>query len=394
MPPRKKKARSRSAARKKTPRFPRLLAAALILTLVAGVVLVKYFQSPAGRARLLDTGFHGYYAQVQNDIGEAMREVLSDHGLRGRIEERSLYEKAHGETVRCLQWRIACDGPCDYILINVALTRVVREAGGAVRHSEEIDGGETFLFTVGTNKFDTHRLRFIRAGKKAAANDEPRYPRVAIVIDDLGYSRNGVVTDLLSLDLPLTIAVLPALPHSAFVLERAQDQGKCTILHLPMEPDDIQDSDLEMVTTEMGEKDIERLVRRYINSLPGIEGVNNHQGSRATADPRVMTAVLETIQKERLFFLDSLTSSKSVAYNRARELGVATARNSLFLDADTEDVEVVEGRIRQLVSMARANGSAVGIGHPRRWTLDALRNSKTFLDNTDIELVFLSDIVE
>ncbi|MCK5406997.1 MAG: divergent polysaccharide deacetylase family protein, partial [Candidatus Krumholzibacteria bacterium] len=106
------------------------------------------------------------------------------------------------------------------------------------------------------------------------------------------------------------------------------------------------------------------------------------------------TAVLEAIRKERLFFLDSLTSNKSVAYNTARELGVATARNSLFIDADTEEAEVVERRIRQLVSMARANGSAVGIGHPRRWTVDALRNSKTFLENTDIELVFLSDIVE
>jgi polysaccharide deacetylase 2 family uncharacterized protein YibQ len=394
MPPRKKKARSRSTARKKTARFPRVLAVALILTLVAGVVLVKYFQTPAGRSRLLDAGFHGYYAQVQNDIGEAMREVLSDHNLRGRLEERALFEKAHGETIRCLQWRITCEGPCDYILINVALTRAVREAGGAVRHSEEIDDGGTFLFTVGTNDFDTHRLRFIKAGQKAAARDEPRYPRVAIVIDDLGYSRNGVVTDLLSLDLPLTIAVLPTLPHSVFALERARSQGKCTILHLPMEPDGTRGSDLEMVTTGMDEMEIERLVRRYISSLPGIEGVNNHQGSRATADPRVMTAVLEAIRKERLFFLDSLTSNKSVAYNTARELGVATARNSLFIDADTEETEVVERRIRQLVSMARANGSAVGIGHPRRWTVDALRNSKTFLENTDIELVFLSDIVE
>jgi polysaccharide deacetylase 2 family uncharacterized protein YibQ len=394
MPPRKKKTRSRAAARKKTSRFPRVVAAVLILVLVAGVVAVKYFQSPAGRARLLDAGFHEYYAQVQNDIGEAMREVLSDHGLRGRLEERAFYEKAHGETVRGLQWRIRCDGPCDYILINVALTRAVRGAGGVVRHSEETDGGETFLFTVGTDKFDTHRLRFTKDSRKAVASDEPRYPRVAIVIDDLGYSRNGVVTDLLSLDLPLTIAVLPTLPHSNFALERARSEGKCAILHLPMEPDESKGSDLEMVTTGMDDADIERLVRRYINSLPGIEGVNNHQGSRATADPRVMAAVLGAVKKEQLFFLDSLTSNKSVAYNTARELGVATARNSLFLDTDTEDAEVVERRIRQLVSMARANGSAVGIGHPRRWTLAALENSKSFLDNTDIELVFLTDIVE
>jgi polysaccharide deacetylase 2 family uncharacterized protein YibQ len=383
MPPKKKKTRPRTAGRK-TPGFPRFLVTAMVVILVAGIVAVKYFQSPGGRARLLDAGFDGYYAQVQEEIGAALRGVLAEKGLRGLVDERAVVERVHGRSVRCLQWRIACDRTCDYVKINVAL----------IRHSEESDGGDTFLVDVGTRNFDTHRLRFTHADTQSVAQRQTRRPRLALVIDDLGYSRGGVVTDILSLDLPLTIAVLPALPYSTFALERARREGKCTMLHLPMEPDETQQSDLEMVTTDMDDVDVERLVERYIQSLPGIDGVNNHQGSLATADPRLMRVVLKVVKEHGLFFLDSLTSNKSVAYNTARDMGVATARNSMFLDADTEDPEVVEARIRELVARAEAGGSAVGIGHPRQWTLDAIRDSMPFLNNADIELVYLTDIVE
>lgn len=392
MPPRKKKTRSKPAGQKQ-PGFPRVLVAVLLVVLVAGISAVKHFQTPGGRARLLDSGFHSYYAQVQADIGEALWGALGEFDLKGNVNERAAFERAHGKTVRYREWRIACDESCNYVLINVALTRAIDSAGGTVRHSEETAEGDTFLFTVGTRKFDTHRLTFKRADRPVARRRETR-PKLALVIDDLGYSRNNVVKEILSIDLPLTIAVLPLLPHSTFALEFAQKKGKCTILHLPMEPDEQQGSDLAMVASDMNELAIERLVERYIQSLPGIEGVNNHQGSRATADRRVMETVLDVVKDYGLFFFDSLTSNKSVAYNTARDLGVRTARNSVFLDADTEDAEVVEQRIRRLVSTARQRGSAVGIGHPQRWTLEAIRNIELYLKNTDVELVYLVDIVE
>jgi polysaccharide deacetylase 2 family uncharacterized protein YibQ len=395
MPPKKKKSRSRSAARKKKqPVFPRVIIAILIVVLFAGIAAVKYFQTPAGRARLLDSGFDGYYDQVQSEIGLAIRGALKDEGLLRRIDQRVVFDRAHGKSVRCLEWRITCDRTCDYVIINVALTKAVRSAGGRVRRSREADDGKTFLFSAGTGKFDTHRLRFVQAEDREVAKEEKRHPLVALVIDDLGYSRDGVVGEILTLDLPLTVAILPSLPYSTFALKKAQEEGKCTILHLPMEPDEETRSDLSMVTTDMDEADIRRLVTRYVQSLPGIEGVNNHQGSLATSDPRVMKAVLAVLRDYGLFFLDSLTSNKSIAYNTARTMGIPTARNGVFLDADTEDPDVVEQRIRQLVSRAQANGTAVGIGHPRTWTLDALTRSRAFLKSADVELVYLRDIVE
>ena len=101
------------------------------------------------------------------------------------------------------------------------------------------------------------------------------------------------------------------------------------------------------------------------------------------------------VLKERdLFFLDSLTSAKSVAYNTAREHGIPAARNSVFLDADTDDAAVVEERLRRLVAIAKKNGSAIGIGHPTSWTVKALKDSEAYLKNAGVELVYVSQLVK
>ena len=199
---------------------------------------------------------------------------------------------------------------------------------------------------------------------------------------------------MLTLDVPITVAVLPTLPYSQRILERARELGRCTLLHLPMEAEEDLTPDIRPVTTAMGEQEIAALVSKYVESMPGIDGVNNHQGSRATADERVMKTVMESLERYDIFFLDSLTSAKSVAYNTARAAGIPAARNSVFLDADTEDIEVVEERLRRLVAMAQRNGAAIGIGHPHMWTLEAIRSNLAYLENAGVELVYVSELVE
>jgi hypothetical protein len=89
-----------------------------------------------------------------------------------------------------------------------------------------------------------------------------------------------------------------------------------------------------------------------------------------------------------------LTSSKSIAYNTARRLGVPTARNDLFIDTDTEDGRVVGERLDRLVEIARTRGSAIGIGHPRPWTVNAIRECRDRMKDRGVEFVFLSTLVE
>ena len=114
------------------------------------------------------------------------------------------------------------------------------------------------------------------------------------------------------------------------------------------------------ILTDMKEKEIRKLTQKAIESLPGIVGVNNHQGSKATSDKRVMETVLREVKKQGLFFVDSKTIATSVARDMAREMGVKTARNDVFLD-NSKDVEDIRNQVYKAIEMAEKYGSAIAI---------------------------------
>ena len=248
------------------------------------------------------------------------------------------------------------------------------------------------VITIGSRRFPTHIVTVRQPSRQPAARARPQ-PRLAIVVDDFGYSRNETVESFLALDLPLTVAVLPSLPRTEYVLSHARAAGKEAILHLPMQAE-TGPMEETTVATSMDDARIREIVERHLASTKGVVGVNNHQGSLATRDRRVMQAVIGVLKQRDLFFLDSLTSSESVAYNTARSFDVPTARNDLFLDDDTEDPAVVEARLRELVEVARARGQAIGIAHPKPWTLAAIAKSEGMLRESGVELVFVSQLMK
>jgi polysaccharide deacetylase 2 family uncharacterized protein YibQ len=294
-------------------------------------------------------------------------------------------------------WDIPCDESTDLLMVNVTLTEAVEAAGAVVRRSEEADGGRTLVFQVGTGRVDTHRLTLRRLSPEIIGREVPppeKLPKVAIVIDDFGYTKNGIAREILDLDLPLSIAILPTLRHSRAVLALAREKRRCVMLHLPLEGTEPERVDVEPITARMSDAEIASMVLGYVESLPGIDGVNNHQGSLATTDARVMKAVMATLATRGLFFLDSLTSPKSLAYNAAVEAGLRAARNSFFLDDATERCDDVEARLHELVALAHERGSAVGIGHPHPWTFEALRDNLDYLETAGVELVTICELLD
>ncbi len=356
-------------------------------------------QSTRGMVFLLDHGFGSYYPRVQHIIEQALGAEISGQGLGKNVKPGAERARIRGAERKVIIWNIECVGECDLIKINLALTGAVRRLGAAVRSSRESDDGETLFFEAGSRKAPTQRIVIRRSGaisleKQRDAVGTSEFAMLSLVIDDFGYSRNGIVNAFMSLDLPLTLSVIPSLLFSSYSLERAEERGKEVILHLPMEPENKVEYDVPPVTTAMSGRDIGRMVEEYVSELPGIKGVNNHMGSKATTDTRVMKAVMKVLKDRRLFFLDSLTSPRSVAYNTAVDAGVPAERNDLFIDAGTEDPSVIEKRLQRLIDIAKIKGHAVGIGHPRPWTLEALKNSEALLKNSGIHLVFLSRLVE
>jgi polysaccharide deacetylase 2 family uncharacterized protein YibQ len=133
-------------------------------------------------------------------------------------------------------------------------------------------------------------------------------------------------------------------------------------------------------------------VRDDLASVPLAAGVNNHEGSRATADDRVMRAVASVLAQRGLFFIDSRTGSASVAERDTAAAGIRTAGRDVFLD-NVADVEATEAQLRRAAQLAKSQGSAIAIGHPRPTTLTAVRALLPELQRDGIQFVLARDLV-
>ena len=226
----------------------------------------------------------------------------------------------------------------------------------------------------------------------ASAQEIPRAPRVAIVIDDLG--NDAVATERIA-SWPYRVcgAVLPALPGSARAARELEESGKQVLLHLPMEPSQYPKMrpGPGVVLRSQNEEEIARTLESDLDSVPGAVGVSNHMGSAATADSRVMRAVVRVLARRGLFFLDSRTTGATVARDAAREERVPAVSRRIFLD-DVATEPAVARQMAELVATARQEGFAVAIGHPYPATLAVLERELPKLGEQGVKLVPVGDL--
>lgn len=216
--------------------------------------------------------------------------------------------------------------------------------------------------------------------------------RLAIVIDDCGYQL-GPVRTLTSLPLKMTFAVIPFKPNSAAALSIIRNSGHTAMLHLPMEPVSGGSSETRFVGVGQTKAQIASFVQEAIDSLPGISGVNNHQGSKATAHGPTIRAALSVIGENGLFFIDSRTNSATVAEREAGNLGIPTGHNSLFLD-NSSDIGAIEEKIAQAVKLADRYGSVIVICHARPNTAEAWKRSYKAVIQSGITLVPAASLLQ
>lgn len=218
-------------------------------------------------------------------------------------------------------------------------------------------------------------------------------PRVAIVIDDMGRDMKPI-RDLLEMDAPISVSVLPFLPHSKETAEQAHAKRRDVLLHLPMEPKDSGNNDPGegAIFTNMSETQVADEVKRDIDAVPYIKGINNHMGSKFTEDEKMMRVALKAAKANNLFFLDSKTTNKSAAYRVAKEMDIKAASRQVFLD-NKEDVNYIKTQILELIEIAKKRGSAIAIGHPHPSTIAALKQMIPRL-NQDVDIVAVSSLID
>ena len=228
------------------------------------------------------------------------------------------------------------------------------------------------------------KMRQKASGKKYSG-------KMAIVIDDCGYDL-GPVRALAKLPIDMAFAILPFKANSTAALQIIKNNSQVAMLHLPMEPINGSSSETRAVKVGMSKSEIQKITKDAINSLPGVKGVNNHQGSKATSDYNTMYAVLEVLKSNDLFFVDSRTAASSLGYRLAGQMGVRTGQNHLFLD-NSSDVGDIKNKIWQAAASADQNGSIIVISHARPNTAEAWREIYKDLVDSGIKIVPVSQLL-
>jgi len=215
----------------------------------------------------------------------------------------------------------------------------------------------------------------------------------AIVIDDLG-NELGPAERIASWKAPVAGAVLPGVAYSAAAARALARGGKEVLLHLPMEPAGYPKvrPGPGVILRSQSDAEIVRTLESDLATVPGVVGVNNHMGSAATADPRVMRVVAGVLSDRGLFFLDSRTTDATVAERTAEEASVPAVSRRVFLD-DVETEDAVSRQLAELVRRAREEGSAVAIGHPYPATLTVLEREMPGLAARGVKLVRVGELV-
>jgi polysaccharide deacetylase 2 family uncharacterized protein YibQ len=198
-------------------------------------------------------------------------------------------------------------------------------------------------------------------------------PRVALIIDDLGYDRPAAER-LMELNAPLTFAILPHSPHQETIARAAHARGLEIILHLPMEPVEYPEINPGPGTllAAMPPDELLRVLEEDLRAVPHIRGVNNHMGSRLTARSEQLYQVFSVLKRRGLYFVDSRTTDETVCRPSARLFELPFAQRDVFLD-HVHEPAAIRRQLRELVRIARLKGEAVAIGHPHPITLAVLR---------------------
>jgi len=218
---------------------------------------------------------------------------------------------------------------------------------------------------------------------------------IAIIIDDVGWNR-GLLSQLSSIQFPLTLAVLPNTPYGEEIAQKAYNSPKHqVILHIPLEPLDAKKIGKEdFLRLSMDDKEIRIKMDGYLKKFePYIVGVNNHMGSAFTVSEEKMQVLLHELKKRDLFFVDSLTNSASCGYAKAKQIGIPFTSRDIFLD-NVNDAEEIAENIEKMKKIAAKEGSVVAIGHDRPLTIQALKKYLPQLAEEGYRINFVSHLVQ
>ncbi|MBU0899579.1 divergent polysaccharide deacetylase family protein [bacterium] len=368
----------------------------LTILLVSLIGLLYYLKEKKGRL-VLD---NKKLLEISQDIGGILKEDLKKVGFTeeslGNVLSVKQIKDGLSWNLDLLKLEIPKGTPLESYE-KVIFTSLRKTKGKIFNFFKEEDQEQISLnFEIGVLKYQTHKIILLRS-KKLKLKKLPTVgrPKVAIIIDDVG--NNSDLPALLKLNKHITLSILPFLLRNEKI-DSLHKEGFELMLHLPLEPHGYPSSGKNpgkgAILVDMSEEEIVDQVEKALKNVPFTKGVNNHMGSKATEDERVMTTILKKAKEYNLYFIDSLTSPHSIVKKVAQKEAISFAGRDVFIDNNME-LERIKGQVNKLINLAKKKGRAIGIGHAQsKNTLLVLQDIDSWLKKEEVELVSVSKIVK
>jgi len=246
---------------------------------------------------------------------------------------------------------------------------------------------------INVEKVEKKKVKKIKEEVFKEKKEPTKLGSIAIVIDDFGYRNDKISDGFLEIGANLTYAIIPGHNYSTSFGEKAISAGYEVIVHMPMENTGKTYGEEKFVLmTDMDSETIKRRIKNAFSQIPTAIGMNNHQGSKASADQHVISVVAEVIKEKGLFFLDSRTTVETIIVTTMELFGVPTAKRNIFLDNEDDELKI-KIQLEKLANKAERDGSAIGIGHVKSKTLNVLKEEIPKLKRKGFEFVFVSKLV-
>jgi len=233
---------------------------------------------------------------------------------------------------------------------------------------------------------------FILAAVVSITSAASELPKIALIIDDLGYNLTRD-KQLIEMKLPITVSIIPDYNHSKKLAQLSDENGIEVMLHLPMESTTGLSIGNIGLSSEMNEAEKTTMLELALSEVPMAVGVNNHMGSQLTTDQSAMSWLMHELQQRGLFFVDSLTVPTSLAGDTAMNSGLNWGVRNVFLD-NIRSQKYMEQQFQQALRYARRHGKVIMIGHSYPETLSFIKSRIPLaLDFEQVEFVPVSSIL-
>lgn len=295
-------------------------------------------------------------APVTVNLDNAILKAIENIGI-----PKSYYKRK--KTSDAITYSVPIDrSTMDLVYANMIFKGELERNGGRLIKGTDSAGKQSLTFISPPGK-DKYVINLYYDSKLYSEKKNPKV--ISIVVDDFGAIGGDLLEGFMALDKEVCFAIFPDEANSVLTMQKARTQGRETIIHVPMEPIGYPSVNpgKNAIFMQHSDADIDKLLTRFIKQLPDCEGINNHMGSLATTDETLMRAVMATLKKHNMSFLDSRTSNVSVAYAIAQKAHLKSNKNDMFLDSPNISQSNMDAKLNQIITLSASRNSIIAITH-------------------------------